>query len=112
MFCMGFQDAYLERTAKKLATKRGVVIEAGIVKRRWPAPPRPRAGALNRIPAHGPGRDGRGRGLFGIRVTGYHSNDRPAKYAFSARLLARFWTCKINRLCAWLCRTIFGHLLS
>ena len=28
-------------------------------------------------------------GLFGIRVTGYHSKSRPEKCAFSANVLAR-----------------------
>jgi hypothetical protein len=32
----------------------------------------------------------RNRGLFGIRVTGYHSKSRPEKYTFSANLLPHF----------------------
>ena len=35
-------------------------------------------------------------GMFGIRVAGYHSNDRPKKYAFSVNVLAPFDACKIN----------------
>src|SRR5919197_6376006 len=50
--------------------------------------------------------------MFGIRVAGYHSKNRPEKYAFSVNVLARFEACKINGFRVWLRRTFFGHLIS
>jgi hypothetical protein len=72
----------------------------------WAAGKRPPA-LTPAVPGSLPCRD-----FFRIRVMWYHRAIRPAKYVFSASLLASFLAWKIDGFCGWLCRTLCGHLIS
>src|SRR4029450_14126351 len=81
----------------------GLVGGAGPGDRRWPGAVRHQCRRSPRLSAA----RCRSRGLFGIRVVGYHSDERPEKYAFSVNVSARCSACKINGFCVLLAEPFF-----